>query len=206
MLTVLETITFAFFIGLTGALAPGPTLVATIQSSLDGGWIAGPKVALGHILIETLVFILILIGVTTIALQFSGAIALVGGIALTGFGILTIREGMSARSDLSLGGATGNPYLAGILTGVTNPYFWIWWLTLGSVLLLDAMRGGWYLGIAFMAGHWAADVGWLTLVSTGIHRGRTILSSKGYRVTLVLCGMFLSLFGVFYLKTAFTGG
>ena len=38
----------AFAIGLTGALAPGPTLLATVNSSLQEGWKAGPKVAAGH--------------------------------------------------------------------------------------------------------------------------------------------------------------
>jgi threonine/homoserine/homoserine lactone efflux protein len=45
MLGAIETLILAFTIGLTGALAPGPTLVATINSSLQRGWTMGPKVA-----------------------------------------------------------------------------------------------------------------------------------------------------------------
>ena len=45
MIGAIETLILAFTIGLTGALAPGPTLVATINSSLRRGWTIGPKVA-----------------------------------------------------------------------------------------------------------------------------------------------------------------
>jgi threonine/homoserine/homoserine lactone efflux protein len=117
------------------------------------------------------------------------------GLALIVFGILTLRESRIASLDAAGPGPAGNPYLAGIVTSVTNPYFWIWWLTIGSVLLLAALSGGVALAIVFMAGHWAADLGWYTLVSSAVHHGRTVLSPKAYRVTLALCGIFLVLFG-----------
>ena len=201
MFPLLETVAFAFIIGLTGALAPGPTLVATIQSSITGGWSMGPRVALGHIVIESAIFGLILAGVAATAVKFSDAVALLGGAALLCFGILTIYSSRNARIDRLSDTPVTNPYLAGIVTGITNPYFWIWWLTIGSALLLDAISGGLIFGVAFMVGHWAADTGWLTLVASGIDRGRTILSPRGYTITLALCGVFLVLFGLYYLST-----
>jgi threonine/homoserine/homoserine lactone efflux protein len=203
MVTVAETLLISFLIGLTGALAPGPTLVATIQSSMKHGWTTGPKVSAGHIVIETFVFLLIVIGASATAVRFSGSIALIGGVALMMFGILTIRESRIPLSEIQSVTIINNPYLAGIITGVTNPYFWIWWLTIGSVLLLQMMEGGMIFGLIFMIGHWMADAGWLTVVSMGIHRGRMVLSPRGYTVTLALCGVFLILFGIYYLGTAF---
>ena len=203
MIPVVETLGFAFLIGLSGALVPGPTLVATIQASMKGGWITGPKVTLGHILLETFIFAFILLGISATAVRYSRTIALVGGVALLFFGILTLRESTQASMDQPGVSAIGNPYLAGIITGITNPYFWIWWLTIGSALLVDVMEGGIFLGLVFMIGHWGADVGWLTLVSTGIHRGRAILSPRGYIITLIFCGVVLILFGIYFLSNAF---
>jgi threonine/homoserine/homoserine lactone efflux protein len=202
MVTVAETLLISFLIGLTGALAPGPTLVATIQSSMKHGWTTGPKVSAGHVVIETFVFLLIVIGASAAAVRFSGSIALVGGMALIVFGILTIRESRTPLSENQSGTLINNPYLAGIITGVTNPYFWIWWLTIGSALLLQMMEAGMMFGLIFMIGHWMADAGWLTAVSVGIHRGRMVLSPRGYTVTLALCGIFLILFGIYYLGAA----
>jgi threonine/homoserine/homoserine lactone efflux protein len=205
MASVPEILILSFLIGLTGALAPGPTLVATIQSSMKKGWTMGPKVSAGHIIIETFVFLLILLGISATAVRFSGFIAVIGGGALIVFGILTLRGSRTARLDHPAGAIIDNPYMAGIITGVTNPYFWIWWLTIGSSLLVNVMETGIIFGVIFMIGHWMADVGWLTMVSAGIHRGRMILSPRGYTITLSLCGLFLILFGSYYLSTTFMG-
>jgi threonine/homoserine/homoserine lactone efflux protein len=201
MIELLETFVVAFFIGLTGALAPGPTLVATIQTSMKGGWSMGPKVTLGHIIIESIVFILIFLGISATAMKFSSIIAAIGGTALIVFGLLTIKESSEVRFNHLEQRPIDNPYIAGFITGISNPYFWIWWLSIGSVLLVSALQGGIALALTFMLGHWTADASWLTFVSIGIHKGRAILSQRGYRWALILCGSFLILFGIYYLVT-----
>lgn len=197
-----ESLILGFLVGLTGALAPGPTLVATIKSSLKEGWSAGPKVVAGHFLIEVVVVLLIVIGVSSAAVRLSAPIALLGGVALIIFGILTILESRNAGITTTTPGNCGGSYLSGIVTSATNPYFWIWWLTIGSVLLVTALAGGILLAVLFMIGHWAADLGWYTLVASAIHRGRIILPDLAYRVILVICGIFLVGFGCYYLYTA----
>jgi len=135
----------AFLLGLTGALVPGPMLVATIDSSLRGGWLMGPKVVSGHMAIEFLVCLIILMGLAGGAGEYSGIIAFVGGIALIAFGVITIRGagGATIGGVGSVGeGDIVSPVLAGFLTSAANPYFWIWWLTIGSGFLLDGLRGG----------------------------------------------------------------
>jgi len=88
-----------FLIGLTGALAPGPTLVATIKASLKSGWSAGPRVTLGHIVVEILMVLLIIAGMSVVIGQYSRLIAAIGGAALFVFGVLTLREAKNARID-----------------------------------------------------------------------------------------------------------
>ncbi|MDO9326846.1 MAG: LysE family transporter, partial [Methanoregula sp.] len=90
MYDVLQTFLLGLVIGLTGALAPGPTLVATINASIAGDWKIGPKVTLGHMIAESALFLLIVLGLATFALPYTSAIALIGGIALIVFGGLTI--------------------------------------------------------------------------------------------------------------------
>lgn len=199
MYEMLEMVAMAFAIGLTGALAPGPTLVATVNTSLQSGWTAGPKVAAGHALVELFIFMLISLGLAAAAQQYSSPIAVAGGIALMAFGILTIIGSRSATLDSPAKEASSNPYLAGIITSAANPYFWIWWLSIGSALVIDGLKGGLILAGLFMIGHWGADFGWLTLVSAGLYRGKNILSDANYRHILAVCGLFLILFGLYYL-------
>lgn len=202
MFEMIEMLATAFLIGLTGALAPGPTLVATVNSSLKYGWTAGPKIAAGHALVESVIFLLIAGGLYVTMQQYSRTIALAGGLALIAFGILTVKGAGSATMVAGEGNAAGNPYLAGMITSGANPYFWIWWLSIGSALVLSGLQMGLIMAALFMIGHWGADFGWYTLVSASLDRGRSILSEENYRRILGLCGVFLVCFGLYYLFTA----
>jgi threonine/homoserine/homoserine lactone efflux protein len=196
---VIEILAMAFTIGLTGALAPGPTLVATVNSSLKSGWTAGPKVALGHALVELFVFLLIVMGLAAAAQQYSRFIAVLGGLALIAFGLLTVKGSKKASLDTPTSNSAQNPYLAGVLTSAANPYFWIWWLSIGGAMVIDGLKGGLFLACLFMIGHWGADFGWYTLVSASLDKGRKVLSEVNYQRILALCGCFLIVFGLYYL-------
>lgn len=196
---IFQMVFLGFIIGLTGALAPGPTLVATINASVNGGWMTGLKVSLGHAVVEFFIVILILLGLATVALPYTAAIAGIGGIALVVFGLMTIAGSRQATMGISSIQSVANPYLAGLITSAANPYFWIWWLSIGSAMVIAGLEGGLVFAGAFMIGHWTADTVWFTLVSTGVSQGRTILSDTAYRKVMVICGSFLILFGIYYI-------
>ncbi len=199
---IVEMLAMAFLIGLTGALAPGPTLVATVNSSLKTGWTAGPKIAAGHALVETALFLLIVFGLAAAAQQYSHTIAIIGGLALVAFGLLTVKGSRSASLASAANYNAGNAYLAGIVTSAANPYFWIWWLSVGSAFVIDGLRGGLIMAGLFMVGHWGADFGWYTIVSASLDKGRSVLSEANYRRILAVCGGFLILFGLYYMIRA----
>jgi threonine/homoserine/homoserine lactone efflux protein len=200
MYDIFQMVFLGFVIGLTGALAPGPTLVATINASINGDWMTGLKVSLGHAIVELFIVILILLGLATIALPYTSVIAGVGGIALIVFGALTIMGSRQATMSASPNQPVSNPYMAGLVTSAANPYFWIWWLSVGSAMVIAGLEGGLVLAGAFMIGHWTADTVWYTLVSSGVSQGRTFLSDTAYRNIMIFCGIFLILFGIYYLS------
>ena len=200
MYDIFQMVLLGFVIGLTGALAPGPTLVATINASIRGRWTTGLKISLGHMIVEFFLVILILSGLATVALPYTTAIAGIGGIALVVFGALTILGSRKATLGNSLIQPVTNPYLAGLITSAANPYFWIWWLSIGSAMVIAGLEGGLVLVGAFMFGHWTADTAWYTVVSTSVSKGRTILSETAYKKTIVVCGIFLIIFGIYYIS------
>lgn len=200
MYDIFQMVFLGFVIGLTGALAPGPTLVATINASINGDWMTGLKVSLGHAIVELFIVILILLGLATVALPYTSVIAGIGGIALVVFGALTIAGSRQATMTTSPIQPVANPYLAGLVTSAANPYFWIWWLSIGSAMVIAGLEGGLILAVAFMIGHWTADSVWYTLVSSGVSRGRSFLSDTAYRKIMIFCGIFLILFGIYYIS------
>ncbi|MBN2733243.1 MAG: LysE family transporter [Methanomicrobiaceae archaeon] len=199
MYSALEFFILSFFIGLTGALAPGPTLIATIRASVEKGWTAGPRISAGHVAIEAFLAAIIIFGLSAFAASYTDFIAVFGGVALVSFGCLNIKEGMSPSFGIKGGGVAKSPFAAGVITAVTNPYFWLWWLTIGSGFLLDGIKGGIIMAAAFLAGHWLSDIFWLTSVSAGISHGKKIMPKRVYGKVIAGCGVFLVIFGAYYI-------
>jgi arginine exporter protein ArgO len=68
-------------------------------------------------------------------------------------------------------------------------------------MVIAGLEGGIILAALFMAGHWSADLAWYTLVSSGISRGTVFISDRTYQIIMALCGIFLVIFGAYYLST-----
>ena len=203
MLDTLQFFLLAFIVGLTGALAPGPTLVATINASMASGWTVGPRITFGHMLSELIIVILIVAGLATVALRYTTAVAVIGGVALILFGILTLtgsREVSLAGSKSPESVVTTSPFFAGFLTSVANPYFWIWWLTVGGAMVIAGPCRG---DLPCLRLHGRALVCGSRVVHGGFYRyfakGKTILSDLAYQRIMMACGLFLVVFGAYYI-------
>lgn len=201
MFELIEMLTIGFAVGMSGALVPGPMLFATIDSSMKTGWTSGPKVVLGHALLELVICILIVIGMPSLVGEREiSAVSLIGGAVLILFGILTIKDARSAAS--SIGGdinyISANPVVAGIITSVSNPYFWIWWLAAGSALVLHGLEISLLAAALFVFGHWMADLSWFSIVSVSFSKGKRLMSSRAYESVLLSCGIFLIFFGSWF--------
>jgi threonine/homoserine/homoserine lactone efflux protein len=193
---ILYSLATGIILGYTGALSPGPVLFATIDASLKKGWIAGPLVVLGHMLIEILIATIIIFGLASyIAISNIFYIYLAGGATLVLFGYLTLRGSKNAALD-RINGNASNPIFAGVLTSISNPFFWIWWLTVGNNFVLQGLQIGLVGASAFIVGHWFSDLSWYTLVSTSFSKGKKLMNQKTYRAILAACGIFLILFGM----------
>lgn len=193
-----------FTIGLTGALVPGPMLFATIELSLKKGWLAGPEIFLGHMLVELVLSVLILFGFASLVGSGTiSAISVIGGLALVVFGLFTVKDAKASASagispdtsNLKL----ANPIVLGLITSVSNPYFWIWWLTAGSALVLREYELGLIISLAYILGHWTADLSWFTAVSGSFSRGKALFSRRTHEMILYACGGFLVIFGFYFM-------
>jgi threonine/homoserine/homoserine lactone efflux protein len=108
-------------------------------------------------------------------------------------------EAAAAAADPGSAVSRMHPVLAGILISMSNPYWWVWWVTAGSATLMGfgVSLASWQGLVAFFLGHEAADLGWYFMVSTLTHLGRRRISGGFYRAVLVICGIFISGFGIY---------
>lgn len=131
-------------------------------------------------------------------------IAGVGGAALFVFGVLTVQSARGATLSLSSRSVgSRSPVVAGLITSISNPYFWIWWFSVGSVLLISSLANGLAGLVAFITGHWLSDLSWFTLVSVSIHKSRVLLGDREYKLILYACGGVLMIFGVWFIVSEF---
>lgn len=205
-MTVLLIAVSSFVIALSGALVPGPLFTLTVSESFRRGFRAGPLVILGHGLLELAVVLLIVLQVTPLLRTDAvrTAVSALGGLILVLMGTMTLRDARTAHIDISRKGAAGgmHPVLAGLLGSLSNPYWVIWWLTIGIGYLLSAMKFGAAGVLAFFAGHISADLLWYSAVSLAVSRGRRIMGDRGYRAVLAACGIVLTGFGFWFLSAS----
>ncbi|MEA1944560.1 MAG: LysE family transporter [Euryarchaeota archaeon] len=199
---MIDLLAFGFVIGLTGAVVPGPMLFATIEASLRKGWIAGPEIVLGHAAIEIMICAVIFFGFSIANDMIFQTVSLVGGGALIAFGIATVNSSKNATFDMDKN-ITSNPVIAGALTSVSNPYFLIWWLTIGNTLVMDGLRISFVAAVLFVVGHWIADITWYAAISISSSKGRKVMSDRVYGRVLSACGLFLISFGLYYVVKIF---
>ncbi len=191
-----------FILGLTGAMAPGPLLTVTISESTKRGGHVGPLVVLGHGLLEIILLALIVFGLGSflanktlyVVFSFCGGIVMI----VMGIGIIrSLRAYSLAASQTS--GRGLHPVLAGIIISLSNPYWFIGWLTIGLGYVMFAKGLGAAGILAFFAGHISSDLAWYSFVSYGVHMGRKYVSTPILRGVLFVCSLFLVFFGCFFI-------
>jgi threonine/homoserine/homoserine lactone efflux protein len=201
MLAFLTIFASSFVIALSGAMMPGPLLTATIGESSRRGFKAGPLMIVGHGILELALVLALLLGLA----PFLNQDRVFAGIALAGAGILIwMAVGMfrslpslslSFDADAEQG---GHLILRGALMSVANPYWTIWWATIGLGYILHCMRFGAWGIFFFFTGHILADLAWYALISGAVSKGRRLLNDRLYRGVIGACAGFLVVFAGYF--------
>ena len=191
----------SFGLAFSGAMMPGPLLTVTISESPRKGFITGPLLILGHAILEVALLALLLLGLAPLFSSpvFFSVISLAGGGILVwmGIGMLKSLPVLSVSWEGS-GNRKNNLILQGILMSLANPYWTIWWATIGIGYILRSLRFG-IPGIAvFFAGHILADLVWYSLVSGTISRGKKLFTDRVYRWLIGVCASFLLAFAIYF--------
>ncbi|MHB8138646.1 MAG: LysE family transporter [Smithellaceae bacterium] len=207
MMTTLFTIfASSFIIALSGALMPGPLLTATISETSQRGFIAGPLMIAGHAVLELALVIALLAGLAPFfQLPVVFAASALGGAAILLWMAFGMFRGLPSLT-LSWEGKQKrlkHPMISGILMSVSNPYWVIWWATIGLGYILYSWQFGVW-GIAFFfAGHILADLIWYSFISAAVSGGRHFLTDGIYRGLIACCAVFLVVFAGYFAYAGF---
>lgn len=202
MLEAVLQLPIGFVVALSGALIPGPLLAFVVAKSPSSGSRTGTIAAGGHILVEFALLALIALGLGAILKNqfFRLAVYVVGGVSLITLASISFVE-LRATHRAPRGMTRYPPLLGGVLfSTVFNPTVILWWATIGTVMLMEAWLVASLAGVAFwLLGHFLADLGWFSLVSYSITRRKALLGTGGHKALLVVCGLVLLIFGIYFL-------
>lgn len=198
-------------ISLSGALAPGPLLFTNLSNAPRWGWKGGIWLSIGHTIVEFPVILIIAFGLTFFIyiplLQL--VIAALGGVVLLIFGALQFKEALTTpdereQIDLAKSKPTRHPLLIGLVFSALNPFFIVWWFTVGAKIVLDALLFAALAGVLIMFfSHVWIDYAWLTGTAWLTQQGSHLIGSKGYRILIAAFGIFLIYFGITFCYSAF---
>ncbi len=189
-------------ISLSGVMAPGPVTAAAIGMGTRSRY-AGMLIAVGHGVVEFPLMILIVLGAGRI-LKLPTAqivIGLAGGVFLLIMAIQMLSSLRSAEKQQAQVTKSA-PVLAGIILSAGNPYFLLWWATVGLTLMTTATGIGIWAFVVFAIVHWLCDLIWLSALSWASFKGSVLLGPRVMRIVLMICAIALFFFGLLFIYNA----
>lgn len=189
-------------ISLSGVMMPGPLTAATITKGYRDKN-AGILIALGHAVIELPLIALIYFGFAhyLASPEVKKVIGLAGGLMLVFMGSMmlrTIRKALGEAADLPY-----NSLITGIVMTGANPYFFLWWATIGIALIAGAADFGILGLLLFTAVHWSCDLAWVQFISVSVFKTRHLWTQKVQRIIFGICALVLIGFGVWFCFSVF---
>jgi threonine/homoserine/homoserine lactone efflux protein len=191
----------AILISLSGVMAPGPLTVVVVGKGAHSPR-AGAMIAVGHGLVEFPLMALIVIGLAPALRNATAAasIGLAGGVVLLWMGYGLLRS--LRRSEESSQERAASPLMAGVLMSAGNPYFIVWWATVGATLVFRAWEFGVWQLVVFAVIHWSLDLVWYFVLSVASFRGTKLLGTGFLRGVSLVAGLLLLFFGVRFVVDA----
>ncbi len=188
-------------ISLSGVLLPGPLFAVTLKKAAKSKS-AGALIAIGHGIVEfplmfLIFFILSQFNVPSIV---QVAVGLVGGLLMIFMGIQAFRN--RHKQEEALVGLKRDSVLAGVWTTAANAGFILWWLTIGTTLVLNAKLFG-LVGFSVFAGiHWLTDFLWYAVVGLLIFKSQRFWSDRVRMVITLFCVAVFIGFGTYFMSSA----
>ena len=188
-------------ISLSGVLMPGPLFAATLKKAATSKT-AGALIAVGHGIVEFPLMFLIYFLLSQFELPsiVQVAVGLIGGLLMIFMGVQTFRN-RHKQNDAPTS-LKRDSVFAGVWTTAANAGFILWWLTIGTTLILNAKIFG-FLGFSIFAGvHWLVDFSWYAVVALVIFKSQRFWTERVHLGITLFCTTVFIGFGAYFFGSA----
>lgn len=181
-------------LGLGAGVAPGPLLAVVIRSTLEGGFRAGARVALGPLVTDLPIIAVAVLLASALPDVALAALAVAGGVFLLWLGADALRDVPEVVEASAGAGAPGGSLRRGAVVNLLNPHPWVFWITVGVPILGDGSAAD---AVLFLVPFYAMLVGAKLVVAAVLGAGRErLLRGAGYRWALRASGLLLLAAGI----------
>ncbi|MFC1875438.1 LysE family transporter [Chloroflexota bacterium] len=191
-------------ISFSGVMMPGPMFAVTLAKSYRSPW-AGTWISLGHAVVEVPLILLIYFGfarffenniVQLVLSILGGGMIIWLGVSMFRARNKVVREG----KDLPY-----SAFTAGILTSGLNPFFLLWWATIGSMLVMRFTEFGVGGLTVFIVVHWLCDLVWLSFVSVLVYKSHSLWGQRFQEWVFIASSLILAGFGIWFMVSGVQG-
>jgi threonine/homoserine/homoserine lactone efflux protein len=192
-------------ISLSGVMAPGPITAAALTAGSRNRH-AGAWICAGHVAIELPIIVLVALGLGSLwqSTQIRAGIGFVGGLLLLMMGLQLLASFRKSATD-STEPIQRHPFWIGIFLSGANPYFLLWWATVGVTLTSQALEFSILALVLFACVHWMCDLGWLEVLSFAGFKGSEAFGARSQKAISFVCAVMLLGFGLKFVYDAGTG-
>jgi len=192
-------------ISASGVMAPGPLFAANIVYGMNESTKGGIKMAIGHTIVEFPLIALLGVGVFSLEVfpEFQTIISVLGALSLFVFAYIQIRTTLQKEKSRTIQQKHG-AIIAGLTLSVLNPFFIIWWLSVGFKLISEAMAIWAFAGVVILfLFHIWMDFAWLGAIAFLAKKSSKIISNKSYKIIMLALSASMVYFGVVFLEDVF---
>lgn len=183
----------AFTFGLGAGIAPGPLQAVVITSTLQRGFGAGWRVAMGPLLTDAPIIALSIAVLSSLPGEAVDGLAIAGGGVLIGLGLWSWRAGSPDVAEHEAAGSSGD-LLRGAAVNFINPHPWLFWIGAGAPLVVSAWRRSPGVALGVLTVFYGLLIGLKVVTAWLISRaGRRL--SPSMRSRLVIVGAVLLIIG-----------
>jgi threonine/homoserine/homoserine lactone efflux protein len=196
-----DALALGLSLGIGAGVAPGPLLAVVIRATLEGGFAAGARVAMGPFLTDLPIIAFAALLAAALPDTALAALGIAGGAFLVWLGVEALREAPApiaaaageAGASVAAAGASGS-LRRGAVVNLLNPHPWVFWIAAGVPILGD---GSTTEAAVFLVAFYTMLVGSKLVVAALLAAGRErLLRGAGYRLALRGSGVLLLAAGV----------
>jgi threonine/homoserine/homoserine lactone efflux protein len=195
----------ALWVAFSGAIMPGPLLTITIEEAATNGWKAAIFLIVGHAILELILIACLYFGFASLLADelFIRVVRGLGGVFLLWMGYAMVKGAYAGTSMPDLEAKASSvgfrPVMQGIVTSLSNPYWILWWATIGAGFVVGALNKGTIALTSFYFGHISGDFIWYGLITFLVYGGKKFVADRFYRNTILTCGLFLMILAVSFI-------